>query len=52
MDRRAAAVDPAPSCPQKRGISLENGGDPGPLDEDCLYLNVFMPRDRTRGGCR
>jgi len=33
-----------PSCPQKRGLSLEGGGDPGQLDEDCLYLNVFTPR--------
>lgn len=38
-----AAVDPAPSCPQKRMPSLEGGGDPGVLDEDCLYLNVFAP---------
>ena len=22
-------------------MSLENGGDPGRLDEDCRYLNVF-----------
>ncbi|MGJ7489077.1 carboxylesterase/lipase family protein [Variovorax sp. ZT4R33] len=33
----------APSCPQKRGLSLEGGGDPGEIDEDCLYLNVFTP---------
>ena len=32
-----------PSCMQKRGVSLENGGDPGVLNEDCLYLNVFSP---------
>ena len=32
------------SCPQKRGLSLEGGGDPGVIDEDCLYLNVFTPR--------
>ena len=32
-----------PACPQKRGLSLEGGGDPGRLDEDCLYLNVFAP---------
>lgn len=32
-----------PSCIQQRGTSLENGGDPGKLDEDCLYLNVFTP---------
>ena len=40
--RQAVAV--APSCPQKRGLSLEGGGDPGMLDEDCLYLNVYTPR--------
>ena len=32
-----------PSCIQKPGTSLENGGDPGKLDEDCLYLNVYGP---------
>ena len=37
------SVSNAPSCPQKRGLSLEGGGDPGKLDEDCLYLNVFTP---------
>ena len=35
------SVSNAPSCPQKRDLSLEGGGDPGKLDEDCLYLNVF-----------
>ena len=35
---------PGPSCLQKRGLSLEGGGDPGQLNEDCLYLNVFTPR--------
>ena len=37
------ADTPGPSCIQTRGTSLENGGDPGKLDEDCLYLNVFSP---------
>ena len=37
------SVSNAASCPQKRGLSLEGGGDPGKLDEDCLYLNVFTP---------
>jgi para-nitrobenzyl esterase len=32
------------ACPQKPGLSLEGGGDPGPLNEDCLYLNVWTPR--------
>ena len=40
--RQATAT--GPSCMQTRGVSLENGGDPGRLDEDCLYLNVFSPR--------
>ena len=40
--RQATAA--GPSCIQQRGMSLENGGDPGRLDEDCLYLNVFSPR--------
>ena len=38
---------PGPSCIQTRGMSLENGGDPGKLDEDCLYLNVFRPGTGT-----
>jgi len=37
-----------PACMQTHGMSLENGGDLGRLDEDCLYLNVFSPRiERT-----
>ena len=43
------ATAPAPSCPQKRGLSLEGGGDPGVLDEDCLYLNVFTPSGTAAG---
>ena len=38
------AIAAGPSCIQQPGVSLENGGDPGRLDEDCLYLNVFSPR--------
>ncbi len=38
------ASEVGPACPQKRGLSLEGGGDPGTLDEDCLNLNVFTPR--------
>ena len=34
-----------PACPQKVGLSLEGGGDPGVLAEDCLTLNVWTPRD-------
>ena len=40
--RSAAAFGSA--CPQKPGLSLEGGGDPGPLSEDCLFLNVWTPR--------
>ena len=40
--RSAAAFGSA--CQQMAGLSLENGGDPGPLSEDCLYLNVWTPR--------
>ena len=32
------------ACIQKPGLSLENGGDAGPMSEDCLYLNVWTPR--------
>jgi para-nitrobenzyl esterase len=39
--RLAATV--GASCPQTVGPSLEGGGDPSPLDEDCLFLNVFAP---------
>ncbi|MEO8938180.1 MAG: carboxylesterase/lipase family protein [Burkholderiaceae bacterium] len=35
------------ACPQKAGLSLEGGGDPGPLNEDCLFLNVWTPRAAT-----
>lgn len=40
--RKADAFGPA--CIQKPGLSLENGDDPGPLSEDCHYLNVWTPR--------
>ena len=34
----------APACVQNRAVSLEGGGDPGPVSEDCLYLNVWTPQ--------
>ena len=43
------ATGPAPSCSQKRGLSLDGGGDPGVLDEDCLTLNVFTPSGAAAG---
>lgn len=44
--RKANAFGKA--CMQNPAISLENGGDPGPLSEDCLYLNVWTPKpDRS-----
>ncbi|MEO5902500.1 MAG: carboxylesterase/lipase family protein [Gemmatimonadaceae bacterium] len=33
------------ACIQDPELSLQNdGGDPGPLSEDCLYLNVWTPK--------
>ena len=32
------------ACIQMPGLSAANGGDPGPLSEDCLYLNVWTPQ--------
>lgn len=44
-----AATANGPACPQPRGPSLEGGGDVGPVDEDCLTLNVFTPADAGPG---
>lgn len=36
--------DQAPSCLQNRDACIEvGGGDPHPMSEDCLYLNVWTP---------
>ena len=44
--RRADAYSHA--CVQIPGLSAKNGGEPGPLSEDCLYLNIWTPRaERT-----
>ncbi|MEO6237324.1 MAG: carboxylesterase/lipase family protein [Vicinamibacterales bacterium] len=32
------------ACPQDRTASIDQGGDPGPVAEDCLFLNVWTPR--------
>lgn len=39
------------ACMQQPGASLEGGGDPGPLSEDCLTLNVWTPA-ATQGARR
>ncbi len=31
------------ACIQKPGLSEQNGGSPGPISEDCLFLNVWTP---------
>lgn len=46
FERDASSAGAA--CPQKRGLSLEGGGDPGPTDEDCLYLNVMTPASASQ----
>jgi para-nitrobenzyl esterase len=40
--RRADSYSHA--CIQVPGLSAANGGEPGPLSEDCLYLNIWTPR--------
>lgn len=32
------------ACIQPPGMSAANGGEPGPLSEDCLYLNIWTPK--------
>ena len=31
------------ACPQDRKLSIDQAGDPGPTDEDCLFVNVWTP---------
>jgi para-nitrobenzyl esterase len=38
-----AAQAPGASCIQNVAASIANGGDPRPVDEDCLFLNVWAP---------
>lgn len=40
--------DRAPACLQDRAMCIAvGGGDPDPMSEDCLYLNVWTPQHRT-----
>ncbi|WNG57284.1 carboxylesterase/lipase family protein [Archangium gephyra] len=40
--------DQAPSCLQNRDVCIEvGGGDPHPMSEDCLYLNVWTPQPKA-----
>jgi para-nitrobenzyl esterase len=39
------ALERGASCIQKPSLSIDSGaGDPRPMDEDCLFLNVWTPR--------
>ena len=39
------ALERGPSCIQKPSLSIDSGaGDPRPMGEDCLNLNVWTPR--------
>ncbi|KAJ4318195.1 hypothetical protein N0V94_004561 [Neodidymelliopsis sp. IMI 364377] len=46
-----ASVIPATSfgaiCPQSARSGLESGVTPSPVDEDCLFLNVYAPHNAT-----
>ncbi|XXY22797.1 carboxylesterase family protein [Sorangium sp. So ce216] len=40
--------DKAPSCLQDRNMCIAvGGGDPHPMSEDCLYLNVWTPQHKA-----
>ena len=42
---RRDARRPGPACPQPALDPLDAGGELGPTSEDCLYLNVWTPRE-------
>ena len=37
------------ACIQKPGLSDKNGGNPGSINEDCLFLNVWTPTLQPHG---
>ncbi|GAB6023162.1 hypothetical protein CHUAL_007244 [Chamberlinius hualienensis] len=39
---RLEAISFRPACPQPPGLK-DNVGNPVPMDEDCLFLNIFVP---------
>ena len=48
MARRAQGDVYGNACIQVPGLSEANGGNPGSLSEDCLYLNVWTPKPTLR----
>lgn len=43
------ATRPGAACPQPALPALDAGGELGPTSEDCLFLNVWTPRDAGPG---